>query len=128
MSVVLIFEHDPDGKEETFAERVHTVVLPSRKVITKDGSDDIAEMLSRYEDRWREEPTLRENVASLSKNFFEENFDGEIPPPDEDDKDFPLAAFYWMVLSAFDTQIGSSAIFADEDAKDILREGGWFNA
>ena len=53
MSVVLIFSHG-DGGEDSFNERVHTVVFPSGKVISKDGSDDMAAMLSEYGDRGRE--------------------------------------------------------------------------
>jgi hypothetical protein len=33
-----------------------------------------------------------------------------------------------MILRHFDSQSTGSAIFSDEDAKKLLREGGWFNA
>ena len=125
MSVVLIFNQEGFG-DRPFVERIEAVVLPSRKVLTKTEDESISKVISKYEDRWNEEPDLRESIAESSKKFFEENFDGEIPPPDENDKDFPLAAFYWMVLSNFDNQAVSSEIYADDDAKDILREGGWF--
>ena len=128
MSVVLIYSHEANTGL-SLAERIHTAVLPSRKVLAKEGESDLAKYLANYETRWKEDPELRESVARRSKDFYLENFDGgEMSPPDPNDKNFPLSAFYWMILDKFDSQSGSSEIYSDEEAKKLLREGGWFNA
>ena len=69
-------------------------------------------------------------MAKDSKDSYLENFPGDntISPPDPNDENFPLSAFYWMILEKVDSQSGSSEIYSDEDAKELLREGGWFNA
>jgi len=130
MSVVLIYNHlGEKGQKASLAERVHTVILPSRKVIVKEGESQLVEYFAGYEDRWNESPELREAVAKNSKDFYLENFDGgELSPPDPNDKNFPLSAFYWMILEKFDSQSTGSEILNDKDAKELLREGGWFNA
>ena len=130
MSVVLIYNHlGEKGQKASLAERVHTVILPSRKVIVKEGDSQLAEYFAGYEARWNESPELREAVAKNSKDFYLENFDGgELSPPDPNDKNFPLSAFYWMILEKFDSQSTGSEILNDKDAKELLREGGWFNA
>ena len=113
MAVLLIYNHESDPNVP-LAERIHTAVLPSRKVLAKEGESDLAKYLANYETRWKEDPELRESVARRSK--------------DPNDKNFPLSAFYWMILDKFDSQSGSSEIYSDEEAKKLLREGGWFNA
>ena len=130
MLVVLIYNHlGEKGQKASLAERVHTVILPSRKVIVKEGDSQLAEYFAGYEARWNESPELREAVAKNSKDFYLENFDGgELSPPDPNDKNFPLSAFYWMILEKFDSQSTGSEILNDKDAKELLREGGWFNA
>ena len=123
MAVVLIYRHEGDT-DLSLAERIHTAVLPSRKVIVKEGESELAEYFANYEVRWNESPELRDEVAKWSKVFYLENFDGgEMSPPDPNDKNFPLSAFYWMILERFDSQSGSSEIYSDEDAKELLREG-----
>ena len=102
--------------------------MPSHKVIQKSESDDVVGYLGEFEERWKNDAQLRERIAEDSKDFYLENFEGKISPPDPNDEDFPLSAFYWMILQKFDSQSVSSAIFADDDAKSLLREGGWFNA
>ena len=130
MSVVLIYNNlGEKGEEVSLAERIHTVILPSRKVIVKEGESELAEYFANYEVRWNESPELREAVAKNSKDFYLKNFDGgDMSPPDPNDTTFPLSAFYWMILDKFDSQSGSSEIYSDEEAKKLLREGGWFNA
>ena len=130
MAVVLIYSHlGKKGAETPLAERIHTVILPSRKVIVKEGESQLVEYFAGYEDRWNESPELREAVAKNSKDFYLKNFDGgDMSPPDPNDTTFPLSAFYWMILDKFDSQSGSSEIFHDDEAKKLLREGGWFNA
>lgn len=130
MAVVLIYNNlGENGEKASLAERIHTVILPSRKVIVKEGESQLAEYFSGYEARWNESPELREAVAKNSKDFYLENFDGgELSPPDPNDKNFPLSAFYWMILEKFDSQSTGSEILNDKDAKELLREGGWFNA
>ena len=127
MAVLLIYSHEANTGL-SLAERIHTAVLPSRKVIAKEGESELAEYLANYEVRWNESPELRDEVAKWSKVFYLENFDGgEMSPPDPNDKNFPLSAFYWMILERFDSQSTGSEILNDEDAKELLHEGGWFN-
>jgi len=128
MAVVLIYRHEGDT-DLSLAERIHTAVLPSRKVIVKEGEYDLSEYLAEYEVRWKEDSELRQALSQGSKDFYLENFDGgEMSPPDSNAEEMPLSAFYWMILQNFDSQSTSSEIYSDEDAKELLREGGWFNA
>lgn len=125
MSVVLIY----DEIDAPLEERVLAVALPSRKVIEKDDSEEgIAEYLGDFADRWKQNTVSREAIRESSQSFYDKNFpDGELDiDPDEDE--IPLGAFYWMILQRFDNQSVGSAIFTDDRAKEILREGDWFNA
>lgn len=126
MSVVLIF----DEVDKPLAERVLAVVLPSRKVIEKDDSEEgITEYLGEFADRWKDNESLRESVSESGKSFYERHFpNGEFTAPDPNDEEISLGAFYYMILQRFDNQAISSAIYTDDNAKEILREGGWFNA
>ena len=125
MSVVLIY----DEIDAPLEERVLAVALPSRKVIEKDDSEEgIGEYLGDFADRWKQNDVSRESIKESSQSFYDKNFpDGELDI-DSDEDEIPLGAFYWMILQRFDNQSVGSAIFTDDRAKEILREGDWFNA
>ena len=52
---------------------------------------------------------------------------GDLTAPEAGDSEMPLSAFYWEILRLYDTQVMSSGIFLDDEARDLLEEGGWFN-
>jgi hypothetical protein len=124
MSVVLIYNQ----VDLPFAETIKAVALPSRKVITKDEDPSLVEYLAEYATRWKNDPELRHALADGSKDFYLKNFsDLGMEVVDENDEEMSVSAFYWMILRNFDSQSMSSAIYSDESAKELLREGGWFN-
>ena len=126
MSVVLIY----DEVDAPLEERILAVVLPSRKVIEKDDSEEgITEYLGEFADRWKDNKSLRESISESGKSFYERHFtNGEFTDLDPNDEEISLGAFYYMILQRFDNQAIGSSIYTDDDAKAILREGGWFNA
>ena len=128
MSVVLIYDHEGDTGLP-LAKRITNVVLPSRKVLSRGENDYLADHIGGYVDRWKDDSDLRQSIANKSKDFYLENFadDDDMLPPDPNEEDIPLSAFYWMILQNFDNQAVSSEIFSDDVARELLKEGGWFN-
>ena len=130
MSVVLIYnqEGDQEGGASSLAEAVQVVVLPSRKVLSRKEDDYLIDYLGGYADRWKDDSELRHALANGSKDFYLENFPGDddLSPADPNAEEMPLSAFYWMILTSFDSQSMSSAIFSDDEARELLKEGGWF--
>lgn len=127
MSVVLIYDHEGDTGLP-LAKRITNVVLPSRKVLSRGENDYLADHIGGYVDRWKDDSDLRQSIANKSKDFYLENFtdDDDMLPPDPNEEDIPLSAFYWIILQNFDNQAVSSEIFADDVARELLKEGGWF--
>jgi len=128
MSVVLIYDHEGDTGLP-LAKRITNVVLPSRKVLSRGENDYLADHIGGYVDRWKDDSDLRQSIANKSKDFYLENFadDNDMLPPDPNEEDIPLSAFYWIILQNFDNQAVSSEIFADDVARELLKEGGWFD-
>lgn len=128
MSVVLIYNHEGDT-DLPLAKRITHVVLPSRKVLSQKGNDYTVDHIGGYVDRWKENPEERQSIANRSKDFYLENFsdDEDMLPPNPNEEDIPLSAFYWMILQSFDNQAVSSEIFDDAVARELLTEGGWFS-
>jgi hypothetical protein len=127
MSVVLIYDHEGDTGLP-LAKRITNVVLPSRKVLSQNENDYLVDHIGGYVDRWKNDSDLRQSIANKSKDFYLENFadDDDMLPPDPNEEDIPLSAFYWIILQNFDNQAVSSEIFADDVARELLKEGGWF--
>jgi hypothetical protein len=128
MSVVLIYNQEGGG-ESSLAEAVRVAILPSHKVLSRDEDDYLIDYLGKFSDRWKEDSMLRRSLADGSKDFYLENFpgDNDLSPADPNAAEMPLSAFYWMILTRFDSQTMSSAIFSDDEARELLKEGGWFN-
>ena len=128
MPVLLIYDQEGYGIGSSLAESIRAVVLPSRKILTREEDDYLIEYLGEYADRWKENSELRHSLADDSKDFLLENFpgDNDMSPPNPDAEEMPISAFYWMILTKFDSQSMSSGIFSDDEARELLQEGGWF--
>ena len=127
MSVVLIYNQEGGGAP-SLAESIQVVVLPSRKILSQKEDDYLIDYLGEYAERWKEDPELRQGLSDSCKDFYLENFpdDDDMSPPDPNAEEIPISAFYWMILTNFDSQAMSSAIFSDDEARELLKEGGWF--
>ena len=127
MAVTLIYSN---YEEIPLAKRVIAVVLPSYKVLTKDEGSDLPEYIGQFPDRWKtNENNYRNRIVDGSGDFFEEKFpNGELTAPEVDADEMPLSAFYWEILRLFDHQAMSSGIFFDDEARELLKDEGWFNA
>jgi len=126
MAVTLIYNN---SENTPLAENIVAVALPSFKILTRDNDSDIPDHLGSLPDRWKaNENNYRSRIVENSTKFFEDNFDdGELSAPDAGDSEMPVSAFYSEILRLYDTQVMSSGIFSDDEAREILQEGGWFN-
>ena len=126
MAVTLIYNN---SENTPLAKNIVAVALPSFKVLTRDNDSDIPDHLGGLPDRWKaNENDYRSRIVDDSTKFFEDNFsNGDLTAPEAGDSEMPLSAFYWEILRLYDTQVMSSGIFLDDEARDLLEEGGWFN-
>ena len=126
MAVTLIYNN---SENTPLAKNIVAVALPSFKVLTRDNDSDIPDHLGGLPDRWKaNENDYRSRIVDDSTKFFEDNFsNGDLTAPEAGDREMPLSAFYWEILRLYDTQVMSSGIFLDDEARDLLEEGGWFN-
>ena len=129
MAVVLIHDETGDMDNEYLA-----VVLPSHKVIMSDDTYDIARFIGRFSEKWADDE-FRQWVTSASRDFLADKADQidniELAEDNVEysaDSDAPLGAFYYWIIRNFDSQSRSASIHSDEQAKNILKEVGWFNA
>lgn len=126
MAVTLIYTN---SENTPLAKNIVAVALPSFKVLTRDNDSDIPDHLGGFPDRWKaNNNNYRSRIVEDSVKFFEDNFtNGELSAPEAGDSEMPVSAFYWEILRLYDTQVMSSGIFSDDEAREILQEGGWFN-
>ena len=127
MAVTLIYNN---SENTPLAENIVAVALPSFKILTRDNDSDIPDHLGGLPDRWKaNENNYRSRIVENSTKFFEDNFaDGELSAPDAGDSEMPVSAFYSEILRLYDTQVMSSGIFSDDEARELLKDEGWFNA
>ena len=126
MAVTLIYNTDEKGP---LSDNILAVVLPSFKVLTKESDSDIPEYLDSFPNRWKaNESGYRERIVETSEDFFVDNTDSiDLVAPEVNEDEMPLSAFYWEILRVYNSQVLSSGIFSDDEARELLQEGGWFN-
>jgi hypothetical protein len=124
MAVLLIFEED----ERPTEERIVVAVLPSRKVLTKNEgvTASYQKWFNEFPEDWQNSKEYRETVIKDSESFFERSVH-ELAVPTADSDEMPIGAFYWEIMRLHNNQAVGSAIFSDDEARDLLHKGGWFN-
>lgn len=126
MAVALIYKNDD---KLPLAKSIVAVVLPSKKVLTQEPESEISDYIGEFPDRWKnDEGNYRTRIVDSSGDFFEKEFpDGELTAPKADEEEMPLSALYWEILRIFDSQAMGSGLFSDDEARQLLEEGGWFS-
>jgi len=136
MAILLIWDiiNDFDEEESEWPNNIKAAVLPNKKVlINDDESSYIPEHIKSITAKWSENGSeFRNNIDGSAKLLFNSN-EAELKEAgltyseDIETDEIPISHFFTAVLNRYDNQAVSSGIFSNEEAKQLLGDGGWFN-